>query len=101
MNDQELRRAIEEAARDEVEDLNLFGEGLTALPLEIGRLTNLTKLDLRDNRLTALPPKIGQLTCLTSLFLRGNPLPIPPEILGLRADPAGIISYWLIHLEEE
>ena len=51
---------------------------LTALPPEIGQLTNLTTLHLDENRLTALPPEIGQLTNLEALYLDGNPLTDPP-----------------------
>ena len=32
------------------------------MPLEIGQLTHLTRLDLSGNQLTSLPPEIGQLT---------------------------------------
>jgi Leucine-rich repeat (LRR) protein len=39
--------------------------GWTALPPEIGNLTNLTVLYLSGNQLTALPPEIGNLTNLT------------------------------------
>ena len=41
---------------------------------EIGKLTNLTELELKDNNLTELPPDICNLTKLEKLDLRGNPL---------------------------
>ena len=71
MNDRELLEAIEAAARTGAKNLDLSGQDLTALPNEIGRLTNLASLNLSDNRLTALPPEIAQLTNLATLNLRG------------------------------
>jgi len=47
---------------------------LTALPPEIGELTNLTRLELGNNPLTELPPEIGGLTNLSRLYLSDNPL---------------------------
>ena len=44
--------------------LDLSHLGLTTLPPEIGQLTALTVVNLRNNRLTTLPPEIGQLTAL-------------------------------------
>jgi len=62
-------------------DLDLTARGLTALPPEIAQLTNLYKLELRDNQLTALPPDIGRIVGLHTLGLRGNQLTaLPPEI---------------------
>ncbi len=81
MTNEELLKVIEEAKASKVTALNLSMKGLTALPPEIGRLTNLTKLDLWNNHLTILPPEIGQLTNLTELNLFGNQLTaLPPEI---------------------
>ncbi|MEL6438100.1 MAG: leucine-rich repeat domain-containing protein [Cyanobacteria bacterium J06621_8] len=95
---------IEQAAKDQVKELDLagmelselpeaigqltnlslldFGENsLSSLPPEIGQLTNLTELYLYDNSLSSLPPEIGQLTNLTELYLYDNSLEIPPEII--------------------
>jgi internalin A len=47
---------------------------LTALPSEIGSLTNLTSLDLRENHLVRLPARFVNLTNLTELDLSYNPL---------------------------
>ena len=55
-------------------ELDLSGNGLTALPPEIGNLTNLTTLTLGGNGLTALPHQIGNLSNLTGLELKGNRL---------------------------
>ena len=53
------------------------------------------ELDIMGNQLTALPPEIGELTSLTTLDLRDNPLPIPPKILAKTDEPATIINYYL------
>ena len=50
------------------------------MPKSIGRLTNLSTLDLRNNELTSLPKSIGRLTNSASarLYLWDNPLKEPP-----------------------
>jgi len=64
----------------------LSGEDLGGeIPAWIGKLTNLTYLDLSCNysSLTGpIPPELGQLTNLTELWLNDNQLtgPIPPEL---------------------
>ncbi len=84
MTNEELLQIIEQAARDRVTSLDLSWKGLTALPPEIGNLTNLTELNLYVNKLTALPPEIGNLTNLTRLYLSSNQLTaLPPEIGNL------------------
>jgi small GTP-binding protein len=49
-----------------------------SLPAEIGKLKNLTMLDLTENQLKTLPAEIGKLTSLTTLYLSENPLESPP-----------------------
>ena len=55
----------------------------SSIPPELGRLTRMEHLDLSDNRLTGpIPAELGQLTKLKYLDLRDNQLsgPIPPEL---------------------
>ena len=59
---------------------------LTSVPAEIGQLTSLKMLDLSDNQLTSVPAEIGQLTSLVSLDLSGNQLTsVPAAMRELRA----------------
>ena len=58
--------------------LHLSGNQLTSLPLDIGKLTHLTCIELHGNKLTSLPVSIGNLNKLTHLDLRGNQLTYLP-----------------------
>jgi hypothetical protein len=58
--------------------LNLYNNQLAALPLELFQLEQLTTLNFSNNDLTSLPPEIVRLTNLRELLLRGNPLVSPP-----------------------
>ncbi|MEL6938273.1 MAG: COR domain-containing protein [Cyanobacteria bacterium J06598_1] len=88
----ELLRLIDEAAADGRETLDLAGEGLSELPPEIGRLTQLKTLilgrwdpetsSLLGNNLKTLPEAIGMLRELRSLNLMDNQLTALPEIFG-------------------
>jgi GTPase SAR1 family protein len=65
--------------------LILSGNQLKTLPAEIGKLKNLTALDLSNNQLTSLPAEIGELKNLTELYLSGNQLKtLPAEIVELK-----------------
>ena len=82
MTQEELLQIIDEAARDEGDTLELSGEGLTALPPEIGQLQNLQELYLPRNQLTTLLPELGHLRKLKKLELEDNPLPEPyPDLI--------------------
>lgn len=80
MTQDELLRLIDEAAADGRTALDLAGEGLSELPPEIGRLTQMKKLTLGridtktfrwlGNDLRRLPDEISQLTSLKTLDLR-------------------------------
>ncbi len=48
---------------------------LTILDLNIPKLTNLIKLDLRKNKISQLPNEIAELKNLQVLYLQGNPIP--------------------------
>ena len=72
--EEEVRQEIEQAAREGAAELSFVVRGLTALPPEIGQLTQLQSLNLDNNQLTALPPEIGQISQLQSLNLDHNKL---------------------------
>ncbi|MGB0385034.1 MAG: COR domain-containing protein [Ardenticatenaceae bacterium] len=118
MERSELLELIDEAGQDGREVLDLVQKGLRELPGEIGRLSQITELNLGVNQLTTLPSEIGQLSKLESLDLfdnqlrtlpaelarlsnlrfldlTNNPLPIPPEILARKREPKAIINYYL------
>ena len=93
MSEEELLQVLEQAA---VTELDLSGKELTALPPEIGKLTQLKKLILgKDeyddkglyirtvgNKLISLPPEIGLLTQLEELQIVGNQLTSLPVEIG-------------------
>ncbi|XP_024370975.1 uncharacterized protein [Physcomitrium patens] len=59
--------------------LNNQGYGISSfggtIPREIGKLVNLTHLDLRDNNFTGtIPPELGNLVLLEGMFLSNNQL---------------------------
>jgi internalin A len=55
---------------------------LTKLPESFGGLTNLCRLDLRENGLGELPDTLENLRSLVFLWLRGNRLRTLPEKVG-------------------
>ncbi|MDZ8027024.1 MAG: COR domain-containing protein [Nostoc sp. DedQUE11] len=82
MTNEELLQIIEQAAKDKVTELDLSGKGLTTLPAEIGRLSELRWLNLNSNQLNSLPGEIGKLTNLRSLDLGSNQLNSLPGEIG-------------------
>jgi len=84
MPNEALLKKIQKAKASGATELNLRGEDLKELPLEIGQLTNLTDLNLSGNQLTELPPELFHLTKLTRLNLSQNDLTeLPQEICKL------------------
>ncbi len=63
--------------------LNMSGQGLKAIPMDVFSQTDLQKLDLSQNNLTGAPQsQIGQLKNLTTLNLSNNSLTGLPAELG-------------------
>ncbi|XVF52382.1 hypothetical protein PTKIN_Ptkin05aG0013900 [Pterospermum kingtungense] len=52
------------------------------LPVSIGKLKDVSELDLSENRIMALPPSIGGLQALTKLDLHSNQLINLPDSVG-------------------
>jgi len=79
MNKDELLRLIDQAAREGWTSLDLSNQGLTELPPEIGKLTNLEVLAIDNNSLTSLPSEFGNLINLQRLRLGRNKLSKLPD----------------------
>ena len=62
--------------------LDLSGNHLAALPVEIANLTQLSNLNLDDNVVVSLPDSIGQLGKLKSLSLRNNHLSVSSTVFS-------------------
>ena len=85
MSDSCAKFIIECARLLQVEELNLSGNHLTAVPAEISQLRSLEVLNLGGNNLAAFPVEIGQLRSLKRLNLSVNDLvELPSEIGQLR-----------------
>jgi small GTP-binding protein len=85
MDQKELLRIIAQAAEEGWTALDLSNQGLTELPPEIGKLTNLRTLHLRYNHLSTLPMEIQKLQHLERLGLGDNCFTeVPNEIWELR-----------------
>ncbi|KAK9059409.1 hypothetical protein SSX86_022029 [Deinandra increscens subsp. villosa] len=76
---------IETVAKKGVEVLDLHSklmENIGSLPVTIGKLSNITELDLSDNKILALPSSITNLTALTKLDVHSNQLTNLPDSFG-------------------
>ena len=77
-----VKTAMQELNLSGKQELDLSGNKLTTLPVEIGRLTSLRKLILNNNELTPLPADIWNLTSLQELELSSNELTTLPAEIG-------------------
>ncbi|KAK8498306.1 hypothetical protein V6N13_122595 [Hibiscus sabdariffa] len=76
---------IENTARTGGVVLDLRGklmDQIEWLPVSIGKLKDVSELDLSENRIMALPPSIGGLQALTKLDLHSNQLINLPDSVG-------------------
>lgn len=73
--DEEESSTVEENVeeREIAEDTNIEEEAGYVIPPQIGKLSNLTILNISSTLLERLPPEIGELTKLRSLLISGNP----------------------------
>ena len=82
---EEALRKIEDCYENQDETLDLSGLKLEKLPPEIGKLQNLSQLNLHSNPLSALPAEIVQLQNLLQLNLAANQLRVlPAEVVQLQ-----------------
>ena len=72
MEEKELLKIIEQAARDERTVLDLSFQNITTLTTEIGNLTNLNILFLNNNKINGIPESIGNLDSLEEIYLNDN-----------------------------
>jgi internalin A len=82
MEREELLRLIDQAADEQWTELDLVGEQITEIPMEIGNLTNLTSLNLCWNQIVKIPLEIEKLINLTSLNLSWNQITEIPVSIG-------------------
>lgn len=82
MTNEEVLQLIQQAVQERATVFDIGGNELTEIPSEIGLLTNLKELNLRENKLTYLPVEIGNLTGLKKLYLSGNKLTSLPSEIG-------------------
>ena len=76
---------IESSAKKGTTELNLRGklvDQVEWLPVSLGKLQDVTELDLSENRIMALPSTIGSLRYLTKLDLHANQLINLPDTFG-------------------
>jgi internalin A len=92
MTSEELLRLIDRAADEGWKELDLSGMGLSELPKEIGKLTELESLSLGQwdrekrvwvgNQLSEIPEVVLQLTQLKILSFSGNQISEIPEAIA-------------------
>jgi internalin A len=80
----DILQLIEDAARHRARHLDLSGNNIVFLPLQITQLKDLRSLDLSRNHIAILPPKFIELSNLESLDLSFNRLSeLPQEVTNL------------------
>jgi Leucine-rich repeat (LRR) protein len=80
-----VAEVIEKAAKSGTGVLDLQGrlmQNVEWLPLSLGKLSNITHLNLSDNKIMALPTTICTLTALTNLDLHSNQFINLPDSIG-------------------
>jgi internalin A len=82
MNLSDVPSNVRVRVSDDGRQVALQGLGLTSVPEWLGKLTDITTLDLSENYLTSVPEWLGNLTALTTLDLSENQLTSVPESLG-------------------
>lgn len=79
-----LEKQLDKAQKEDTQDLDLCGKGISSVPANIGGLENLKRLNLGNNKLSTLPTTIGDLRALVRLKLFNNKLvELPQEITNL------------------
>ncbi|KAI6702388.1 hypothetical protein NL676_011524 [Syzygium grande] len=76
---------IENSAKKGAKALDLKGklmDQIEWLPMSLGKLSEVTELDISENRIMALPSSIGDLRALTKLSIHSNQLINLPESFG-------------------
>ena len=72
-------------------DNQLIGE----IPVELGNMTKLSRLQLHQNRLTGqIPPELGDPAHLNTLRLAGNNFSgcVPPQLTGIEDNDLGSLD---------
>ena len=77
-----IRQRIQQAKKQQLEQLDLSFGQLTQIPDEVFELTHLKVLDLRSNQLSTLPESISKLSNLTQLYLNDNKIEKVPSWLA-------------------
>ena len=81
MTSRSILELIDRAHAENWKELDLSGQELTELPIEIERLTQLETLNLSSNQITVIPDVIAQLTNLTELVLTYNQITVIPDAI--------------------
>lgn len=80
----DLAALVGDVPADQVEVLDLHGQGLSAVPPAVFDFPNLRMLDLRDNQIRQLPARLEKLRGLRELLLDNNPLDSLPDEIDRR-----------------